>query len=459
MRKGHFGSWRLPGVVATVVLALGFVVAVAGPTPAVTAAAATSASLGWHPVVVQAPPGGTGKVVYGVPQDLLSTGNVTCLSRSDCVVAGYLEDDDADPNTYRSVAWRWDGKAWMAQSTGVAGDAGLVDTACPTAHDCWAVGARFEGKAASSVGLVDHYNGKTWSPSPLPGAAGVALNGISCPSVSDCVAVGNLQTSTDAAHAVAYRWNGTAWSVSAAPSPTGAMWTVLESIDCVTAQDCIVVGDAENSLSGSGYFFGERFNGASWSLLHLPNPAEFNLGNATSLNLSCPSDGRCVAVGSAWHYTKGQQGLNSLFGVSYVWDGKAWESRAWDADTCFGLCPGTASATSPLAWERFYYPDGESCVTPTDCWVGVSLDSIVAEGYRGQGPLDDDIVLAHWDGTTFKLSKGPSLGFISAVGCLPDGAGSWCVGLGEAPSAWAGTGTSRQPSKVKMTGGYFVAGR
>jgi hypothetical protein len=385
-------------------------------------------------------------------------GNTTCLSRSDCVVAGYLQDQDASPETYRAVIWHWDGSSWVAQATGLTGNAALVGTACATPSDCWAVGARFEGPQLDQVvGLVDHYNGTTWSPSSPPGAAGASLNGIACPSASECVAVGNKQISAEAAHARAYRWDGRAWSVIAAPSPAGALWTVLDSVDCFSATNCLAVGDADNSVKGSGYFFGERFKGASWSLFTMPNTVKFDMGNASYLSLSCPARNSCLATGSAWGYTDGQMGLNYLFGLSYTWDGSSWSSRKWPSQTCFGSC-SARSTTGPRDYERFYYPASESCTGPNQCWVGVSLDPIVAEGDREEGPFVNDIAIARWDGSEFQLVKAPVLGEIDAVGCLPagTGTGTWCVTLGQAAKGWVGTGAQRHPSKLSMTGGYFV---
>jgi hypothetical protein len=235
------------------------------------------------------------------------------------------------------------------------------------------------------------------------------------------------------------------------------MWTILDSVVCFTATDCLVVGDARNSVTGPAYFFGEHFNGTSWSLSTMPNPAKFNMGNATFLSLYCPAPSRCLALGSGWGYTDGREGLNTLSGVGYSWDGKSWAAKNWPSSTCFGQCRSQASAGA-LAYQAFYYPDEGSCTTPKDCWVGVSLNDDVVEGYPGHGPLENAIAIAHWDGTAFRLSQASPKGFIYAVGCLPVTAGTWCVGIGEAPSDWVGKGTARQPSKVVMTGGYFVAG-
>ena len=455
MPAGHPQLRHLLVPLAASLLAAAFVGAAASTTA--SAATATATSLDWHAAPVQAPAGGIGPASGGEPSEVLSTGNITCLSTSDCMVAGSVTDANVYPETSRVVIWNWDGKVWASQPTGMSGNGALVGTGCAIPTDCWATGARYLGKQlTTTVGLIEHYNGKSWSPSSLPSPAGVALNGVSCTSTSDCLAAGNRQTAKNAAHALAYRWDGETWTALAVLSPPGALWTVLDGTDCFSPNDCIAVGDADNSLTGSGYFFSERYNGSSWSLISMPNNAKFNMGDDTYLNLSCPSANSCLAAGSAWHYTHGEMGMNDLFGLSFSWDGKSWTSRAWDAATCFGLCPGAYSAKNPLNYEMFYYPGGSSCTAPSDCWVNLTLDPLVADGNPTHGMLKDDITFARWDGTTFQLERVPVPGFFSSIGCLPTTAGTWCIGLGETAGAWSVTNGYRQPTKVSMVAGYFT---
>jgi hypothetical protein len=188
MHPGHFRLRHVLVPLAASVLASGTMSATAGATTRATtrattsalagvtdAAVTTAASLAWHAVAVQAPAGGLGTVAGGAASDILSTGNITCLSTSDCIVAGDLEDQDVYPETSRAVIWHWDGKLWASQATGISGDAALVGTACASPTECWAMGAQYVGKGlATTEGVMEHYDGKTWSPVSLPGATGVA---------------------------------------------------------------------------------------------------------------------------------------------------------------------------------------------------------------------------------------------------------------------------------------------
>lgn len=252
---------RARAVVALVgVFCAGASIAVAGPTASASAPSASPAgpAVPWSPVPVQSPPGGMSTARF------LSLGNVSCTSNTDCVVAGYLESSNpaadsyppkAPPEFYQPVLWHWDGHVWAYQASGTKGSVGLVGSACASASDCWAVGGQFVGKLGNqSVGVIVHYGGKSWSSSTFPSPAGAAFNGVACTSASDCLVAGNRQTSATSAHVLVEHWDGKAWSALPAPSPKAALWSVLESLTCYTAADCLALGDADNSTKGSGYF-------------------------------------------------------------------------------------------------------------------------------------------------------------------------------------------------------------
>ncbi len=149
------------------------------------------------------------------------------------------------------------------------------------------------------VAVIEHYDGASWSPSPVPSPSGAVFNGVACSSSTDCFAVGTRQTSSSTAHVLVDHWNGKSWTGSSAPSPAGSMWAVMDSVTCLSATDCLALGDYDQSAKGSGYFFGERFNGTSWAVFPLANPTQFNMGNESALYLSCASSSACLATGSA----------------------------------------------------------------------------------------------------------------------------------------------------------------
>jgi len=361
------------------------------------------------------------------PRGLLSVGGITCTSTTACVAAGYLQvpnpKDDSYPPTqpaelYRPLLWHWDGHEWLYQTTANPGSVGLVGTACLSGTQCWAVGAQSVGKLGNQfAGVIDSYNGKAWRQSPLPDATGAAFNAISCPSTDDCLAVGARQTSLTQAHVLVEHWDGKTWAASSSASPKGAMWSTLDSVSCFSPTSCVALGDAQDSAKATGYFFGERFNGTSWSLFTVPNPQKFNMGNESGLfGLSCPSTTSCLAVGTALDYTAGQMGADFPGGVAETWDGSTWAA--------IRALPQSGQGAS-------YLPNGDSCPAVGHCWVALGVPSIL-------GPLSRDAAVAQWDGSSFVVSSSPTKGFFSDIGCLKQDAGNWCMALGETPTGGRG---------------------
>ena len=401
---------------------------------AATAPAPAGPAIPWSPAPVEAPPDGLSSTAG---PGVLSVGNVTCVSSADCTAAGYVQVPNpaagsyppkVPQSLYRPVLWRWNGHDWAYQTSGTHGSVGLVGSACVSGSDCWAVGAQFVGELGNqSVGVIVHYDGKSWAPSAFPSPAGAAFNGVACPSPSDCLVVGNRQTSANAAHVLVEAWDGKSWSTMSAPSPKPALWSVLESLTCLSASYCLALGDADNSTKGPGYFFAERFNGTSWSMVAAQNSLPFNMGNESGLfEISCPSQSDCLAVGSALGYTRGQLGADFPAGVAERWDGKSW--------TAVGHIPQVDGGKLIL--------NGVSCTREADCWVAMGFPGIM-------GPLNHDIPLAHWDGSSFKVSTLNIKGFLAGIACLPENMKTWCVALGEVPAGDNG-------NKAAMTGGDFL---
>lgn len=435
---GKGGTSRRAGAAAVVAGVVFAGVALAGPSVASVGQSAPTApvapagpAIDWSPVAVQPPPGGLSQAA------LVSLGNITCISNADCVAAGYLEvpgpgqssyPPKGPEDLYRPVLWHWDGHTWSYQVSGTPGSVGLVGTACVSASDCWAVGGRFVGKLGNqSVGVILHYGGKSWSPATFPSPAGAAFNGVACPSASNCLVVGTRQTSAEAAHVLVEEWDGKAWSTMSAPSPQGALWSVMESLNCSDATDCLALGNADDSSKGPGYFFAEKFNGISWSRVTLQSPEPFNMGNASGLfEISCPSQTDCLAVGGALAYTHGEMGADFPGGVAESWNGTSW----------------SAVKPTPQVDQGNLVLNGVSCISGDNCWVAMGFPSIL-------GPLGHAIPVAHWNGSSFSVTTLKTKGFLAGISCLPENVGTWCIAIGEAPAGTKGTGAA-------MIGGDFL---
>jgi hypothetical protein len=245
----------------------------------------------------------------------------------------------------------------------------------------------------------------TWQiqKTPVLNAADGQFNGISCTSVSNCIGVGDRLNSKGAEVALAEVWNGTIWSATKALSPSGAEQSELSSVSCVSASDCMAVGQSDDLAMA------ESWNGTIWTLESITSNDFF----ASLGGVSCPSAELCRAVGygvtekgvedvlaetwngTMWTQTKGPKvsgAESSLFesvscisadaceavGSSYSETGEI--STLAESWTAKGLVlqqtPNSKSATSELT--------GISCVLSSDCVaVGFTTENAFAETWNG----------------------------------------------------------------------------
>jgi hypothetical protein len=341
----------------------------------------------------------------GLSTGSFTTGNMTCVSTTNCVLGGYLQGEQG----YEPLLWHWNGRSWAFNPGHQSGSRALVGSACGSPSSCWAVGGQFQGNTPSA--LIEHFNGSSWSEEKSPAdSAGVALNGVACVDASECFATGNQQTTVTTAHVMIERWNGRSWAPMSAPSPPGAMWSLLNSASCYGPDDCLASGDAYDSPTQSGYFFTEKYDGHSWALQSTGNALQFDLGNETGLfGIGCISESKCLAVGSALGYTAGPaQGANFPGGAAEMFNGSSWQ-------------PVKPTPDSPDLLN------GIACLTDSYCWLTLTPGP-------PQNPVQSKIVLGFWDGSHITEEHLAQDGSMDAIACLP---GGWCMALGEGAGATA----------------------
>jgi hypothetical protein len=93
----------------------------------------------------------------------------------------------------------------------------------------------------------------------------------------------------------------------------------------------------------------------------------------------------------------------------------------------------------------YFFEDG-SCTTNAECWGSLGVPSIMGGG------LTSAIAVARWDGSGFQVTTTTSKGYMSAIGCLPVSAATWCLGLGETT-----TPVTKKSVGSTIGAGYFVA--
>src|SRR5262249_17033362 len=146
---------------------LGLVVALA---LAVSWPGAASAATGWTIDPMPLPTG----IPHGLP-----TG-VSCQATGICMAAG--------TGRRNALVWYWNGTAWAVRRS--ARPAGALSTgfsavSCPSVTECLAVGAAATASAPDGATLAERWDGSRWHAQTTPNPAGTflsALHAVSCDS-------------------------------------------------------------------------------------------------------------------------------------------------------------------------------------------------------------------------------------------------------------------------------------
>ena len=317
---------------------------------ALWSAAPASASTTWR---VQAVPSPTNSAAQ--------LQGVSCPTTGICIAVGY----SADKTTFaeQTLAERWTGGQWSIQpapSPGVGGVDQFTGVSCPSATDCTAVGIDSTSTATNST-LAEHWDGTSWTVEPSPDPAGTTVTdfvGVSCASPASCTATGLYDKTTGgSAHEVplAEHWNGSGWTVQAAPLPAGAIAADLDGgVSCPSVTECTAVGSWTGPSQTGGPLV-ESWNGIKWQVQ--PTPAlPAGAYNPFFAGVSCTSAMHCTAVGGY---------LNGNVEESLVerWDGTSWTIQADAAPAGTAMdsvsCTSSASCTAVGGGEAEHW-DGTS---------------------------------------------------------------------------------------------------
>lgn len=293
--------------------------------------------------------------------------DVSCSSSTSCFAVG----GDSISTGDETLVEQWDGTSWSIVASPNATGSGteLVGVTCRTAASCSAVG--FDGDFT----LVEQWNGTSWSVAAAPsGSSQSQLAQVACPSTTSCFAVGDFRSSS-ATKSLVKQWNGTTWSIIASPNPAGASNSLLTGVSCSSPTSCFAVGWYRTS-SGTKTL-AERWNGASWLLVAIPNPG--GAVNSTLNGVSCPTAIECTAVGSS------DDGQTSSATLVEHWNGTSWS---------IVTSPNPSGAT-------FSALSGVSCPVATSCYA-------VGFGSGGSPLAVTTTLVEHWDGATWSVVTSPN---------------------------------------------------
>ena len=234
----------------------------------------------WSVMPTPATPGGSAQLFA-----------VSCTTTTSCEAVGY------DSGVQLAIGASWDGRQWHLQPTPDPGGLNTITSlegiACTSSTSCTAVGwAQSSSALLPSGPLVERWNGTAWTIQPSAAVKGGYLNAISCSAADACTAVGGLNG------AFAERWNGVAWRLQPAPT-SGGVNPVLAGVSCPTARFCMAVGVVHVSVSGGDttQTAGASWNGTSWSTSVTPQPS--GAARSTLDAVTCASSAACTAGGGS----------------------------------------------------------------------------------------------------------------------------------------------------------------
>jgi hypothetical protein len=343
----------------------------------------------------------------------------------------------------------------------------LQAVSCSGPDRCLAVGSssyRSGGQLAHQRALVERLADHVWTIVPTPaidGATSSALNDVSCPLADFCVAVGSVQLAVPPSPGLlAETWNGTSWSVTVLPVPSGGTEPALVAVSCPTQGSCVAVGNFIDDKTDTVRPLAERLGGGTWTMVPAPVPPHGGgaTGNSEFTDVDCPTATQCEVVGIVGY----NDTLQNVF--AYGLSGSTWTYQTQvnpgpdpgntdaavacsDADVCTSV--GSVSIVGDFALVEFW--NGLSWVRqvapapvnrPDDTLSDVSCDGgascvAVGESFRvdqTNGHLIDGRVMGvAWNGTTW--SQAPPVvpsGFTATINGISCPVPTACVAVGSA---------------------------
>jgi hypothetical protein len=335
----------------------------------------------------------------------------------------------------------------------------LTATSAITSSDIWAVG--FINLAPNPQKLLaEHWNGSTWSvvatPNP-PGAGGSQFHGVAAAASNDVWAVGQTVTSdangSPMWNPLIEHWNGSAWSVVAAPNPAGG--AVLNAVTVISANNVWAVGTS-NGVGSRNLI--EHWDGKSWSIVAAP----FVSTRDALLGVSGTSATDVWAVGRSFRHPSVEvlhfdghtwstvaaptPAFDSVFtSVTAIAPNNVWavgltdvgptrtQIEHWDGASWTVVPSPNVGGTSTFATSTL---SGVAAVSANDIWaVGSFTDT--STGFQ-------QTLVEHWDGKSWTVVPSTNLGStgsssLSGVAALPNGT-VVAVGTTTIPSSFDNTG-------------------
>jgi hypothetical protein len=314
---------------------------------------------------------------------------VSCVTTTFCIVVGTADLAGG----FSPLIEQWNGTTFVVvQAVQAATNTRLANVSCTSVIFCMATGLT----GTLSVPYMEQWNGSTWTPTTLPNPTGSTFNqmyDISCVNPISCMAVGNSHTTVDIP--LAEYWNGSTWTMTTVP--TGAVSDVdLNGVSCAGLSFCAAVGfSGASSLAST---FVATWNGTTWSDASTPNTSP-NHGNYL-YGVGCISATSCTAVGSFYTSTdsSGPYATEAL-----TWNGQSWQ------------LVNTPNGPSTPQFDVF---EGVTCLTNWACVaVGFTKNGSDEAPFEAKAPIArTGYRFVASDGGVFNFGPGaPSLGSLGGM--------------------------------------------
>src|SRR5215467_6313410 len=277
----------------------------------------------------------------------------------------------------------------------------------------------------------------------LPASTHIApssgLFATACTGAGDCVAGGDYQVASKPVEPVVATQSHGQWSrgirLLLPPDAAQQPYSQVNGIACVSAGNCVAVGDYEYGKSGSLQAFIATESHGRWARAYAPRlPANSAAPGSAQLGaVACTHSGFCEAVGSYLDSSGNEQGMALTKPA-----GGAWRQAT-------EIAPPLSAAANPDAFMT-----GIACTDPGSC-VAVGSYSVSATRYAAMGAIES--------GGTWRQATGiaaphdaisSTFTAIASISCLPTGT---CLGVGE----YAVSATQSRAMSVTETQGRFSA--
>jgi hypothetical protein len=310
------------------------------------------------------------------------TPNVTYLYG----ITALAPDDAWAVSPYGKIV-HWNGSSWSLMTLPNVPGMQISAISGSGPDDVWIVGNRYGAKLpADSIGshtLTEHWDGSRWSvvTSPNPSHARNGLDGVLSLSPTDAWAVGYAKSRLTSQ--LTMHWDGTRWTTVPTPTRPGRYTAELDSVGSDGQGGVWAVGRGDGPGYGASLYL--RWTGTRWVKVRGPGPME-QTPPASAISGSSPTDLWAVGNPCCGRY------------VVARYTGAAWHDQA---------------VSFPAGVQQFEVTlDDVATLSPTDAWAVGSANAPEPNSKPGTSPRE--IVILHWDGTSWQPTAVPGIANITA---------------------------------------------